>query len=70
MFQFHVNTIVNYKIDPVRLKNDIDYCVDWHFKLMNIKKKECKNKDKPWSCYHSKTEKLRKEYIKLVERYL
>ena len=25
MFQFHVNTIVEYKINPVKLKNDLNY---------------------------------------------
>ena len=70
MFQFHVNTIVNYDIDPIKLKNDINYCVDWHFKLMNIKKKLCRKMNKPWACYHSKNKHLRNMYIKLVERYL
>lgn len=70
MFQFHVNTILTYNIDPVRLKEDIDYCIEWHYKLMNKKKKYCKDFKKPWACYHSKTKIYREQYIKLVERYL
>lgn len=70
MFQFHVNTITAYDIDPVKLKNDLDYCVDWHFKLMAIKRKMCRKLEKPWACYHSKTPKLREIYIKFVEEYL
>jgi len=70
MFQFHVNTIINYNIDPIKLKNNIEYCVEWHFKLMNIKKKLCKNMDKPWGCYHSRNKRLQNIYINFVERYL
>lgn len=70
MFQFHVNTILTYDMDPIKLNEDIDYCIKWHFKLMKIKKKMCKHLDKPWGCYHSKTKVLRKHYIGLVERYL
>jgi len=70
MFQFHVNTIVNYNIDPIKLKNNIEYCVEWHFKLMKKKKKMCRKMKKPWACYHSKNKTLRNIYISLVERYL
>ncbi len=71
MFQFHVNTIVANKIDPVKLKNDLEYCVDWHFRLMNQKKRICKElADDAWTCYHSKSKVLRLHYKKLVERYL
>lgn len=70
MFQFHVDTIVNYQIDPIKLKNNIRYCVDWHFKLMKNKIKICSKTEKPWGCYHSKNKTLRDIYVKLVERYL
>lgn len=70
MFQFHVNTITYYNMDPIKLKNNIEYCVEWHFKLMNIKKKLCRKMKKPWACYHSKNKQLRNIYIKFVERYL
>lgn len=70
MFQFHVNTILTYNMDPIKLNEDIDYCIQWHFKLMNKKKRYCKHLDKPWGCYHSKTKVLREHYIELVERYL
>jgi len=71
MYQFHVNTIVSYKIDPIKLLSDINYCVAWHFKVMRDKKKMCRKYGKEaWGCYHSKTKILRKHYIKLVSRYL
>jgi len=70
LFQFHVNTIVSYNINPVKLKNNLDYCVDWHFKLMAIKKRQCRTIEKPWACYHSKTPKVRNKYIEFVEEYL
>lgn len=71
MFQFHVDTIVRHNMDPIRLKNDITYCADWHFRLMKRKKRICKHLGKDsWTCYHSKTKVLRTHYKKLVERYL
>jgi len=71
MFQFHVRTIIYYKMDPVKLRDDAEYCVHWHFKLMNIKKKACRDLgDEAWTCYHSRTKVLRKHYKKLVERHL
>ena len=70
MFQFHVNTIVNEKLDPIRLKTDINYCTDQHFKLMKKKIKACKHLgDEAWTCYHSRTSRLRKRYKEDVERY-
>jgi len=71
MFQFHVDTIVNYGMDPIRLRDDLSYCVEWHFKLMSQKIKECKDlRGEAWSCYHSRTKKHREMYIRDVERYL
>lgn len=71
MFQIHVNTVINYDIDPIKLKNDLSYCIDWHFKIMNIKKQTCKKLgNEAWSCYHSTNKMLRKQYIKLVGRFL
>jgi len=70
MFQFHVNTILTYGINPVKLKKNMEYCIEWHFKLMKKKRGYCKHLDKPWACYHSKTKHLREKYIKMVERYL
>lgn len=70
MFQFHVDTILSHNINPIKLKNDINYCISWHFRLMNEKKRLCKHLDQPWSCYHSNTEKYRKQYIKDVGRFL
>lgn len=70
MFQFHVNTIVNEKLDPIRLKTDINYCIDQHFKLMKKKIKVCGHLGgDAWTCYHSKTPRLRRRYKEDVERY-
>ena len=71
MFQFHVDTIVNHSMDPIRLKNDINYCIDWHFRLINEKKRICKDLgNEAWTCYHSRSRILRNQYKQLVERYL
>ena len=71
MFQFHVDTIVNEKLDPIRLKTDSDYCIEQHFKLLKKKMKVCQHlKEEAWTCYHSKTYKLRKRYKEDVERHL
>lgn len=71
LFQFHSETIRRYKLDAVKLKNDIAYSVDQHFMLMSKKLKHCKHLGKEaWTCYHSRTLVFRKRYKKDVERYL
>lgn len=71
MFQFHVNTITSYKLDPIELKKDINYCVEQHFVLLKKKMRYCKHlESEAWTCYHSATPKLRKRYKEDVERYL
>ena len=70
LFQFHVDTIVHEKLNPVRLKNDIDYCVEQHFKLLKKKRRLCKHLgEDSWTCYHSKSKKLREFYKSLVMEY-
>ena len=71
IFQFHALTIKRLGLDPVKLKNNLEYAVEQHFKLMKKKLKICKHLgDEAWSCYHSTTPNLRKRYKKDVERYL
>jgi hypothetical protein len=71
MFQFHINTIINYNLDPIRLKEDINYCVKEHFRLMRTKRKACSNLGSDdWTCYHSANTQPRLIYKKLVNRYL
>ncbi len=71
MFQFHVNTITSHGLDPIRLKNDIEYCVEQHFILMRHKRKVCRSLgEDSWTCYHSRNKIPRELYKKLVERYL
>lgn len=70
MFQFHVDTIIDQGIDPIKLKNSVDYCIEQHFKLMSLKRKLCSDLgDDSWTCYHSRTPKLRSIYKTLVARY-
>ena len=69
LYQFHVNTILHYKIDINRL-DDIEYAVQMHFKILRDKLKMCKKHgDQAWTCYHSKTERLRNRYYNDVIRY-
>ena len=70
MFQFHVDTIIDMGIDPIKLKDNIEYCVEQHFRLMKIKRNLCADLgDDSWTCYHSKNPRLRQVYKKLVARY-
>jgi len=70
IFQFHVLTAKNYKMDIVRLVNDLDYAVDRHVWLLKRKMQYCKHLgDESWTCYHSATPIHRKVYKKHVERY-
>lgn len=65
-FQFHVGTIEYYNLDPVKLKFDMEYNVEAHFKLLKIKMKLCRNKKHPWACWHSKTNSLNKKYANRI----
>lgn len=69
-FQFSAKTMEHYKIDLSELLN-LEYEIEWHLKILKHKMKVCSDlKDAAWSCYHSFTPKFRKDYKKLVERYL
>ena len=71
IFQFHALTIKHYKLDPVKLKNDLEHAVDKHFMIMKEKLKLCKHlEEDAWTCYHSTTPKLRKRYKEDVEQWL
>jgi len=70
LFQLSVDTVLNNNIDPIKLKDNISYAVDWHIKILKQKEKECASLgDEAWSCYHTKTPSLRKRYVKMVNRY-
>jgi hypothetical protein len=45
MFQFHVDTIVDMNIDPIKLKDNVDYCIEQHFKLMSLSQQKCKTQN-------------------------
>lgn len=71
LFQFHALTIKHYKLDPVKLKNNLEYAVEKHFMIMKDKLKLCKYlEEDAWTCYHSTTPKLRKRYKEDVEQWL
>lgn len=71
MFQFHVDTIVDMGIDPIKLRDNLDYCVEQHFRLMKIKRNLCSDLgEDSWTCYHSKKQTLRENYKRLVARYM
>jgi hypothetical protein len=71
IFQFHVRTIDAYGYDLEKLKNhDLEYAVMRYCQLMQEKLRICRNLgETAWTCYHSTTPKLRKNYEKLVNRY-
>ena len=70
LFQFHIGTVKYYKLDPLRLMDDLEYAVESHFKLLKKKIEKCKHlKSAAWSCYHSRSAMYRKKYITLVNRY-
>jgi hypothetical protein len=71
LFQFHINTIQHYNLDPHKLSENLEYAVKNHFKIMADKVKMCSDLGKDaWVCYHSKTKVNREHYKKLVSRYL
>ncbi len=71
IWQFHVETLEAYNIDPVEVHTNLEYATDFHFKLLKKKIKMCKHLgDEAWTCYHSATERFRKKYKDDVGRYL
>jgi hypothetical protein len=70
LFQFHIDTILNHGMDPLKLNEDMAYVIQQHYILLKKKQAQCKHlKEEAWSCYHSKTPSHRKRYVKLVNRY-
>ena len=74
LFQFHADTIIHEKLNPIKLKMNLEYCAEQHFKLLTKKIKVCKKmkvkKNERWACWHSYTPSVRRRYKKLVEEYL
>ena len=70
--QINFNTAKAYKFDIKRLFNtDVEYALDCHYALLKDKIKQCAPLGaEAWSCYHSKTPKHRKKYVKAVSRFL
>ena len=62
IWQFWVQTIKDYNLNPILLKNDINYATESHFKILSIKINICKDSKHPWTCYHSFNKKLRRRY--------
>lgn len=70
-FQFSYYTTKRYKIDPIRLENDLHYATKWFFKFLSGKIKTCKHLgSEAWSCYHSSTPRYREKYVIDVKRFL
>lgn len=71
VFQFHVNTILLNDIDPVRLMEDLPYAVDWHYKILKQKQRQCEKEYgvEAWGCYHSRTRALHARYVKQVSEH-
>lgn len=70
IFQFHARTITDHGLDVLRLRDDIGYATEQACRLLSQKIRQCADLgDEAWSCYHSRTEKYRTKYVKLVERY-
>lgn len=70
LFQFHVDTMKYLNMDPNLVTTDLDYTFIWFFKILEMKQKVCrKHQKEAWSCYHSKTPRFRKKYVKDVMRY-
>lgn len=68
VFQFSPHTITAYHLDRARLKVDLGYQVFCHFRLLQEKRQTCPG-PLGWSCYHSTTPRLRRQYEKNVLRY-
>ncbi len=72
VFQIHLRTAINYGLDLVRLKHDIDYQVYWHARILRDKLRQCRGpaSTPAWTCYNTKTPSLRREYYNQVRRWL
>jgi hypothetical protein len=69
IFQIHLRTAENYKLNIYRLYHDFEYAVWAHFHILAKKIKKCKKLDKnAWTCYHSFNETTRLIYKKMVEK--
>lgn len=70
IFQFNVGTIDIYKLDSRRLKDDISYAVEKACWLLSKKLKDCQHLGKDaWGCFHSRSDKHRLKYHKMVDKY-
>ena len=55
---------------PISLDRDLDYAVNAHYKLLKKKMRQCADLGADsWSCYHSRTPRLREYYARMVNRY-
>jgi hypothetical protein len=70
IYQLNEHTMRAYNIDKEKVLTDLEYATHKHIWLLKKKKEYCINlEEESWSCYHSATEKHRKKYVKLVNRY-
>jgi hypothetical protein len=68
VFQLSPQTVKAYHLDAHRLKHDVAYQVQAHFRILSDKLDRCRG-PRGWSCYHSATVSRRNDYERLVMRY-
>lgn len=70
MYQIHIDTATAYQLDLDKLMNNLDYATMIFTRILRDKIELCSElEDEAYSCYHSTTERYRKEYIRLVDRH-
>lgn len=79
LMQFYVPTVLDFDLDIDRLRNDLNYHIWQHAKLLKRKMNICKRygwaEGEEWSCWHiypidEERSALREDYARLVKRYL
>lgn len=70
IFQIHIKTAIAYKMDPIKLDQDLEYAVYQHYAVLKQKERECSSLGElSWTCYHSKSPSRRMRYRMLVDKY-
>lgn len=71
VWQFHARTIQAFRMDALKLRDNLEYATERHVFLLRVKLQECGEQlgASAWTCYHSATEVYRLKYEKLVNKY-
>lgn len=70
IMQVNVHTARHLGIDIERLIKDEDFQIESGIFILGKKIRECRLRENPWTCYHSKTPSLSAKYRKDVARYM